>query len=101
MIAIKNKRFKVISAFIIAVSFLYVGCERDLSEDAVFATFPTDGSVFIDAFSSGLDYFPFVDAGADPEAFSVDTDEVFSGTQSMRFDVPSFGNGFVVDCWPE
>lgn len=91
----KLKTLKIISAFIIAVSILNVGCERDLSDDAEFATFPTDGAVFIDAFSSGLDYFPFVNDGADPEAFSVDTDEVFSGTSSMRFDVPNFGNGFV------
>lgn len=70
-------------------------CERGLSDDVEFATFPPNGDVFIDTFSAGLDYFPFVDAGADPEAFSVDTEEVFDGDASMRFDVPAFGNGFV------
>lgn len=72
-----------------------VSCERNFSDDVTFATFPANGDVFIDTFSPGLDYFPFVDGGADPEAFSVDTDEVFAGTASMRFDVPAFGNGFV------
>ncbi|NER19020.1 glycosyl hydrolase family 16 [Spongiivirga citrea] len=71
------------------------GCEREFSDDVEFAGLPADGDVFIDAFSSGLNYFPFVDAGADPEAFSVVTDDVFSGTSAMRFDVPTFGNGFV------
>ncbi len=74
---------------------LLSSCERDFSDDVEFAKFPADGDVFLDAFSAGLDYFPFVDAGADPEAFSVDTDEVFAGDAAMRFDVPAFGNGFV------
>lgn len=76
-------------------SALLLSCERELSDDVEFAAFPPDGDVFIDTFSSGLDYFPFVDAGADPEAFSVDTEEVYAGDASMRFDVPAFGNGFV------
>ena len=86
---------KISSVLALACIVLAVSCERDLSEDAVLAEFPKNGDVFIDNFSSGLDYFPFVDAGADPNAFSVVTDEVFSGSSAMRFDVPTFGNGFV------
>jgi hypothetical protein len=74
---------------------LLMGCEREFSDDVEFASFPPNGDVFLDTFSAGLDYFPFVDAGADPEAFSVDTEEAFAGEASMRFDVPAFGNGFV------
>jgi hypothetical protein len=74
---------------------LMMGCEREFSDDVEFASFPPNGDVFLDTFSAGLDYFPFVDAGADPEAFSVDTEEAFAGEASMRFDVPAFGNGFV------
>ncbi|GAB5472316.1 MAG: hypothetical protein Mars2KO_04150 [Maribacter sp.] len=74
---------------------LLSSCEREFSDDVEFATFPNDGDVFIDTFSSGLDYFPFVGDGADPEAFSVETEEVFQGVASMRFDVPAFGTGFV------
>ncbi|MDO1502491.1 hypothetical protein Q2T40_20340 [Winogradskyella maritima] len=77
------------------MSVLFFGCEREVSDDVEFATFFKNGEVFIDGFSAGLDYFPFVDAGADPEAFSVVTDDVFEGSSAMRFDVPSFGNGFV------
>ncbi len=74
---------------------IMVSCEREPTENVEFAQFPQNGDVFIDAFSAGLDFFPFVDAGADPMAFSVVTDEVFSGETAMRFDVPVFGNGFV------
>jgi len=92
----KNKKyFSSISILIALVCISLVSCERDLSDEAIFATFPQNGDVFIDGFSAGLNYFPFVDAGADPEAFSVVSDDVFSGTSAMRFDVPAFGNGFV------
>lgn len=94
----KNKKYIAFKFIALTSLFSMVGlisCERDLSDDAVFATFPANGDVFIDSFSSGLDYFPFVDAGADPEAFSVETEDVFSGSSAMRFDVPAFGNGFV------
>ncbi|NNL08537.1 MAG: glycosyl hydrolase family 16 [Croceitalea sp.] len=87
-----NSRFILLLGLMITFSS---GCERDFSNDVEFSTFPPNGDVFLDNFSAGMDYFPFVDAGADPEAFSVDTKEVFDGTASMRFDVPSFGNGFV------
>ncbi|MDO5975384.1 glycosyl hydrolase family 16 [Flavivirga jejuensis] len=94
----KNRTFiysKLTTIFTLAIIITTISCERDLSNEAEFATFPADGSVFLDAFSSGLNYFPFVDAGADPFAFTVVSDDVFSGSGAMRFDVPSFGNGFV------
>lgn len=93
----KNKNYISLKSilFLCLGIVVFSSCERDFSDDVEFASFPTDGDVFIDAFSAGLDYFPFVDAGADPEAFSVDTEDVFSGDASMRFDVPAFGNGFV------
>ena len=87
---------RVLAVFFLSLGVLvFSACERDFSDDVEFATIPPNGDVFLDAFSAGLDYFPFVGAGADPEAFSVETDEVFLGDASMRFDVPAFGNGFV------
>lgn len=81
---------------LVLIMTVFIGCERDFSDDVEFAKFPTDGSVFIDTFSPGLDFFPFVDEGADPNSFSVIMgDDVFSGTSAIRFDVPTFGNGFV------
>jgi len=91
-----NKYINIRFILLLSLSFtFFYSCERGLSDDVEFATFPANGDVFIDTFSAGLDFFPFVDAGADPEAFSVVTDEVFSGSSAMRFDVPAFGNGFV------
>ena len=86
-----NLRFILLSLSIV----IFSGCERGLSDDVEFATFPQNGDVFIDTFSAGLNFFPFVGDGADPEAFSVVNDMVFSGSAAMRFDVPTFGNGFV------
>lgn len=91
-----NKTINFRSILLLSLAcMLMMGCEREFSDDVEFASFPPNGDVFLDTFSAGLDYFPFVDAGADPEAFSVDTEEAFAGEASMRFDVPAFGNGFV------
>ncbi|WP_299276865.1 carbohydrate-binding protein [uncultured Psychroserpens sp.] len=73
------------------ISMAIVGCDRDISDDAIEAGFPQNGDVFIDGFSAGLDYFPFGDSFF--EAFSVDTETTFGGSDaSMRFDVPNEGN---------
>jgi len=63
------------------------GCERNLSGDVEFATYPANPEVFIDGFSGGLNYFPF--GGSKLDAFSVDTNVKYLGTASMRFDVPN------------
>ena len=66
---------------------LLVACRADF-EDLEPATFPTNGDVFIDGFSAGLNYAAF--GGSYPSAFDVDTDVVFDGTTSMKFVVPDF-----------
>lgn len=66
------------------------GCERNLSGDVEFATYPKNPNVFIDGFSGGLQYFPF--DGSKLDAFSVDTEVRYAGTASMRFDVPNVGD---------
>lgn len=67
-----------------------VSCEREVSDEAEFATFPKNPEIFIDGFSGGLQYFPF--AGSKFDAFSVDDEVKYSGTTSMRLDVPNFGD---------
>lgn len=69
---------------------LLSSCERGISDDVEFATFPNNPEVFIDGFSGGLEYFPF--NGSKLDAFSVDTEVRYSGTSSMRFDVPNVGD---------
>jgi hypothetical protein len=85
---IKNN-FKTTLALGLLV-FFSLSCERDLTDDAVEARFSNNPEVFIDGFSPGLQYMPF--AGSRFDAFSVDTHEKFSGTASMRFDVPNVGD---------
>lgn len=66
------------------------GCERN-PEDLSPVTFPANPEVFIDDFSSGLNYAAF--GGSVPDAFQVDKKETFNNSAaSMRFDVPNEGN---------
>ncbi|MCU0358014.1 MAG: hypothetical protein MUE95_10575 [Cyclobacteriaceae bacterium] len=72
------------------IAFTLSNCERNLSEDVVFAKFSTNPTVFIDGFSAGLEYRPF--DGSKLDAFAVDTEVKYRGTASMRFDVPYEGD---------
>jgi hypothetical protein len=69
---------------------LVTSCERGLSDDVEFATYPKSPEVFIDGFSGGLQYLPF--GGSKLDAFKVDTEIHYSGSSSMRFDVPNVGD---------
>ncbi|WP_232625170.1 glycosyl hydrolase family 16 [Pareuzebyella sediminis] len=82
-----NSKYPILLSLIVAVA---LSCERELSEEVEFATFPNNPEIFIDGFSGGLQYFPF--AGSKFDAFDVDTEVKYSGTSSMRLDVPNFGD---------
>lgn len=82
-----NLKNSFVLGFFIAAS---VSCERNISDEATFATFPNTADVFIDGFTGGLDYFPF--SGSKLDAFTVDTKVSYKGTSSMRFDVPNVGD---------
>lgn len=88
----KNYKFNIIKnlftlSLILTITY---SCDRDISDDAQLAGFSTDGTVFIDGFTSGLDYYPFGDSYF--EAFSVEEQEVYQGSASMRFDIPNVGD---------
>lgn len=69
------------------ISVLLLGCERDTSNLEP-ATFPADPEVFIDGFSSGLNYAAF--GGSVPTAFDVDNDITYNNSKSsMRIEVPN------------
>ncbi|WP_203058971.1 Ig-like domain-containing protein [Robertkochia sediminum] len=72
------------------ICLLLAACERDVSDEVEFADFSNNPEVYIDGFSAGLEYLPF--QGSRLDAFSVDTEEPYEGTSSMRFDVPNFGD---------
>lgn len=72
-----------------------ISCERDVSEDAVLATFPTTAEVYTDN-PVGLtdEFFISFDPalGANAEAFGTDDTEAYLGTSSIRIDVPAPNN---------
>ncbi|WP_044404342.1 hypothetical protein [Lacinutrix sp. Hel_I_90] len=88
-----RKKSHLKGVLLIGLIFITVNsCERSLSDEAEFATYQNTSGIFIDGFVGGLDYFPF--SGSFAEAFSVDTNEKYLGSASMRFDIPQFGVGY-------
>ena len=82
--------YSKITFFLGLILLTTISCERELSNDAVLATFNSNGEVYIDGFSGGLEYYPYADSKQ--EAFSVDTEVKYAGSSSMRFDVPNVGD---------
>ncbi|KAB8151899.1 hypothetical protein EZY14_017070 [Kordia sp. TARA_039_SRF] len=71
---------------------LTVSCEREISDDAVLASFPNTPDIFTDA-PVGLtdEFFESFDpaVGANPNGFGTDENEAYEGSTSIRIDVPS------------
>lgn len=87
MKTIQHINFK--NLFLAAIVLVFASCERELSDEAVFATYSNTPEVFIDA-PVGLGsnfYFPF--SGSKPTAFSVDNSQGYESNASMRIDVPN------------
>ncbi|RNC84262.1 MAG: carbohydrate-binding protein [Winogradskyella sp.] len=86
----KNLNYTILSA--IALIFTVVSCDRDISDDAVLATFPNTAEVYTDN-PVGLtdEFFISFDpaGGANTEGFGTDDNVAFEGTSSIRIDVPA------------
>tara|TARA_B100000809_G_scaffold77865_2_gene75726 strand:+ start:24591 stop:26012 length:1422 start_codon:yes stop_codon:yes gene_type:complete len=87
----KNRNY-IYSKIIVLSGLLFistVSCEREFSEDVAFATFPDTGEIFTDLpIGMGSDfYFPY--GGSKPTAWTVDGENSYKGSASMRFDVPN------------
>ena len=91
-IKMKNRQYIYLKMTLLSslIFMSTVSCERELSDEVEFATFPNNPQVFIDGFSGGLEYLPF--AGSKFDAFTVDQQTKFEGSSSMRFDVPNVGD---------
>ena len=93
----KNKKINYLKgSFLLIVIMFIVSCERNLSDEAVNATYPKTAEIFTDApVGMGTDfYFPYAPGPDNPigskfNAWSVDTQVGYVGTSSMRFDVPN------------
>jgi len=85
---IKRNIFYLIITFIALISvMLFTSCERD-PDVLEPADYPDIPEVFIDGFSSGLNYAAF--GGSKVTAFEVDNNVKYKGTASMRIEVPDF-----------
>ncbi|PTX61549.1 hypothetical protein C8N46_104192 [Kordia periserrulae] len=71
---------------------LTVSCEREISDDAVLASFPNTPDIFTDTPVGLTDaFFESFDpaVGANPNGFGTDENEAYEGSTSIRIDVPS------------
>jgi hypothetical protein len=80
------------TTLVMASMVLFAGCERELSDDAVPATFPNTADIYTDN-PVGLtdEFFISFDPaeGANPEAFGTDDNVSYEGSSSIRIDVPA------------
>jgi hypothetical protein len=83
----RNILYAIITFFTIISALFFTSCERDPNVLEP-ADYPVDPEVFIDGFSSGLNYAAF--GGSKVTAFDVVTDIKYKGTRSMRIEVPDF-----------
>lgn len=91
IIDMKNIKFIYTNTVILLALVLITitSCERELSDEVAFETFGKTAEIFTDT-PIGLGsnfYFPY--GGSKPTAWSVDDEESYKGTASMRFDVPN------------
>ncbi len=87
----KNKKYNysVITLLTAIILVWSISCKRDFDELDL-AKFPNTPEVFIDGFSQGLNYAAF--GGSKVTAFDVDQDVKFSGSASMKIEVPDAGD---------
>jgi hypothetical protein len=87
----KIKLINSITALLIIVLMSAVSCsERNLNELPLATNNSTTPEIFIDGFSAGLDYA----AWGKVTNFSLDYNDKYSGTCSMRFEVPDSGDPY-------
>jgi hypothetical protein len=90
----KNLKYNYLkTAFVLGLVFMTtMSCERELSDEYTFATFPNTPYIFDDAPVSLTDAF-FISfdpvQGANTNGFNTDENESYSGTTSIRIDVPT------------
>jgi len=87
----KNKKYNYPAiALLTAIILVWsLSCTRDFDELEL-AKFPNTPEVFIDGFSQGLNYAAF--GGSKVTAFDVDKDVKYSGSASMKIEIPDAGD---------
>jgi len=74
----------------IVFSMLITSCQRNIDELPYATNYDTTPELFMDGFSAGLDY----SAWGKVTNFSLDYNEKYSGTASMKFEVPNVNDPF-------
>lgn len=87
----RNQYLNVLNKWLLSVVILSsFGCEKREIADLSKPTSPKNGVVFLDGFSGGLNYLAFGNSYL--RGFNVDGDVKYTGTSSMKFDVPNEGS---------
>jgi hypothetical protein len=87
-----NKKLSFSSLGILVLVFCLSSCEREVSDDAVLASYPRNGDIFTDAPIGLTDaFFESFDpaTGANTNGFGTDNDVAYVGNTSIRIDVPA------------
>ena len=87
----KNINFNYLRTFFLVATITTVNmsCERELSDEAINATFPKIAEIFTDDFVAMGSNFYFPYAGSKATAWSVDRQTGYNSNVSLRFDVPN------------
>lgn len=85
----KKYSISLIALFAAIMLVWSVSCTRDFDELEL-AKFPSTPEVFIDGFSAGLNYAAF--GGSKVTAFDVDNEVRYSGSSSMKIEIPDAGD---------
>jgi hypothetical protein len=76
----------------IAFMLIFLSCERDISNDAILATYSKTAAVFIDDFvGMGTNFIKFY-GGSNFQSFSVDRTQGYESSASIRINVPNASN---------
>ena len=87
-----NRKLSFSSLIAMVFLLIFTNCEREISDEAVFATYPKNADVFTDNPVGLTDiFFESFDpaTGANTEGFGVDNDVAYAGRSSIRIDVPA------------
>lgn len=87
-----NKPFSFSSIIALAVLLAFTNCEREISDEAILATYPSTADVFRDNFvGMGSDFIRFY-GDSNFDALSIDRSEGYQSNVSIRIDVPQPDN---------
>lgn len=87
-----SKKLFLTTKLTLALLLVMTSCERDISDDAVLATYPKIADVFTDNFvGMGANFIKFY-AGSNFNSFTIDRTQGYESNVSIRINVPNASN---------